>query len=113
MNTISLIYCPCPSAGTAEKLATWLLEKKLVACANILPPMQSHYVWQGRLEKTEEYILLAKTSASLAPATANALSTQHPYEIPCILHWEATCNTEYFAWVEEVTKNVASVASIQ
>ena len=113
MSSIQLIYCPCPSTEEAEHIGSLLVHQRLVACANVMAPMQSHYFWQGTQEKAAEIPLLCKTSQTCLPAALEAIQQAHSYEIPCILHWETQCNAAYFAWVEKATKSVASEPNIQ
>ena len=54
------IYITGPSKNHAEKIATYLLKKKLIACANPFP-IKSFYRWGGRVEESNEYVLTAKT----------------------------------------------------
>ncbi len=54
------IHITNPSKNHAEKIATHLLKKKLIACANLFP-IKSFYWWKGRIEESNEYVLIAKT----------------------------------------------------
>ena len=51
---MELILCNCPDLQVAERITQQLLERKLAACVNVLPAVQSHYVWQGKLEQSTE-----------------------------------------------------------
>ncbi|HRF84758.1 MAG TPA: divalent-cation tolerance protein CutA, partial [Pseudoxanthomonas sp.] len=82
---VHLVFCSCPDADTARRLATALVEARLAACASVLPPMRSVYRWQGTVEQAEEVLLLAKTTADLVPALTERLRTLHPYELPEIV----------------------------
>ena len=67
----ALIWCPFADEASAENVAKQLLDERLVACANILPPMRSLFVWEGNREDTREVGVLFKTDASvLSIATA-------------------------------------------
>ena len=55
-----LIYITTSGANEAESIARTLLEKRLIACANILPAATSFYYWEGRLEKADEAVLIGK-----------------------------------------------------
>ena len=61
------------------------MERKLAACVNLLPPMQSVYRWQGRVEQAEEVQLLVKTCVDRLDALTAAITHLHPYEVPEIL----------------------------
>ena len=99
-----LFYVPCPDQGTAEKIAKTLMTEKLVACANIIPGMQSLYWWQGNLESSTEFILILKTlNRPGAQETVTArVGELHPYEIPCIMTLPVLgINESYKKWLEE------------
>lgn len=87
----ALVWCPFPDADTAAEAARTLLDEGLIACANILPPMRSLYVWRGENCDENEVGMLLKTNvARLARVTAR-LAELHPYDEPAILGWH--CDT--------------------
>lgn len=57
----SFIYITCADESEAETVGSMLVERRLVACVNILPGMKSIYWWQGKLERGKEVVLIAKT----------------------------------------------------
>ena len=58
----TIILCTCPNKKVAKELTNKLIEAKLAACVNIIPGIESIYMWQGKLENTTEYLLLIKTT---------------------------------------------------
>lgn len=102
-----LFYIPCPDKLTAETIARTLLKEKLVACANIIPGMESMYWWEGEIETSSEYILILKT---LKTSDAQARVTQraqelHPYDVPCVMTLPVLgINDAYKKWLEESLK---------
>ena len=58
----ALVLVTAPDLKTARSLAKTALQAKLIACANLVPKVESHYWWQGRLESGEEVLLILKTS---------------------------------------------------
>lgn len=113
-SDIVLLYCPCPDEGVAAQLARQLIEEGLIACANILPPHRSLYLWNGALEEAPESLLLAKTNITKAEQAATRLKTLHPYEIPCVLQVNAQANARFTTWVEShLPKTVASPEQLQ
>jgi len=83
----ALIWCPFPDHDSAVAAADCLLDEGLIACANLLPGVQSRYIWRGARGVAQEVGALLKTNADLlAPAIAG-LSALHPYEEPAILGW--------------------------
>ena len=62
-----------------------LLEERLVACGNILPRMNSIYVWEGKLEEASEVVMIAKTTAERVPELIERVKSLHSYSCPCIV----------------------------
>jgi len=83
----ALIWSPFADVASAEQVARQLLDESLVACANILPPMRSLYVWEGERGEAAEIGVLFKTDASLLDRATARLAELHPYETPAVLGW--------------------------
>jgi periplasmic divalent cation tolerance protein len=99
MADIVLLYVPCGSEAEATKLASSLLEQRLIACANIYQS-RSLYHWEGKLAEEEEFVLICKTLPSRASAAESAIRAQHSYKVPCIVQIQpARVNHEYATWV--------------
>ncbi len=97
-DKIRIIYVTCPDKEEAKKIAHALVEKKLVASANMLP-VESIYYWKGELKEDNEVILLAKTLKEKVKDVVEEVKNIHSYEIPCILTLKARPNIEYMNWV--------------
>jgi len=94
------IYVTCPDLKTAEHIAEILIQKKLVACGNILPEMKSLYRWKGRMQADNEAVLILKTRKSLFKKSEKAILRLHPYDCPCIVALPiAQVNTKYAKWI--------------
>jgi len=102
--SVLMVVCSCPDQASAAALAQTLVERRLAACVNLLPPMQSVYRWQGQIEHASEVQLLAKTTALRLPALKDFIVRHHPYEIPEILAFPASDGLpSYLRWVEDET----------
>ena len=100
-----LVFCTCPDTASAQALARLLLEQRLAACVNLLPPMQSMYRWQGRIEQAEEVQLLIKTCAGRIEALSAAIVEHHPYELPEILALTPSDGLPaYLDWIGDQTR---------
>lgn len=94
----------------AQALARELLALGVVACVS-LQPVASLYVWQGRLEQSQEVQLLLKTDARRLPALAAAVHRLHSYDTPQWLTWPARASVGYGAWLRGSLSPDASVAA--
>ena len=100
-----LVLTTFPADGDAEKFATTLVDERLAACVNILPPMQSIYRWQGKVERASERQLLIKTSLGRFRALQKRVKELHPYEVPeFLMVMIDTTAADYLTWVVENTK---------
>lgn len=80
-----VVLSTCPSEEEAERLARMLVDRRLAACVSVVPGVQSFYRWQGAVESSGEWLLLAKSSRSLFAALSLVLEQEHSYEVPEVL----------------------------
>ena len=85
----ALIWAPFADEASAAAAAAQLLDERLIACANILPPMRSLYTWQGERGEAVEVGVLFKTDGSALDRAIARLAEIHPYETPSIIGWRA------------------------
>lgn len=78
----SIVLVTAPDLKTARSLAQAALEARLIACANLVPKIESHYWWQGKIESGGEVLLLLKTRKSKLAALEKLILARHPYETP-------------------------------
>ncbi len=105
---MKVILCNCP-VEKAREIATVLVERRLAACVNLLPTVQSLYLWEGKLCDEPEVPLLIKTSEATAPILVDALKALHPYELPEILALEISStgsSSTYIKWVQGSCQNI-------
>ncbi len=89
---------------TLEQMGRVLLQKRLVACVQIVGPVRSTYWWKGSLEETEEWIGVMKTRSELYKEAEKELKVMHPYEVPEIIAVEATnILAAYEKWIIDET----------
>ncbi|MHC4340417.1 MAG: divalent-cation tolerance protein CutA [Planctomycetota bacterium] len=101
--TVRVLLCTCPEPS-AESIAHGLLERRLVACVNILGGVKSRYWWKGKIEKDDESLLVLKTEDSRVPEVIAALNELHPYDTPELLSLPVESGAEaYLRWVSEET----------
>ncbi len=80
-----LIYSTFPTAEAAEAVGRALVEAGLAACINILAPMTSIYMWEGKIARDTEAVMIIKTRSSLAPAALDFVKERHTYTTPALL----------------------------
>ncbi len=103
MRKVCLSYITCPDLSTARRLSRELLKKRLAACTNLIPTMESHYLWKGKLNRSLEVILIAKTFASRRKQLEAFVVREHPYECPCILFLNVdTAHAPFVAWMSDL-----------
>ena len=99
-----LVFCTCPDAETARRIADSLVEQHLAACVNILPGMTSVYRWKGEVHLDQEHLLLAKTRRERLDELKVHVVMQHPYELPEIIAVEIVAGLDaYLSWIRAQT----------
>lgn len=98
----AVVLVTAPDLKTGRKLARAALVARLVACVNVLPSIESHYWWQGKLESSPEALLVMKTTANHLAALEDLIVAQHPYDTPEFIVLPITRgNRRYLAWLED------------
>ncbi|TGK06853.1 divalent-cation tolerance protein CutA [Leptospira semungkisensis] len=98
------IYTTARDEAEAMLIAETLVEEKMAACANVIPSMRSVYRWHGRVEQNDEFVVLLKTTASLAEKVVDRVKELHSYTVPCVVSWEIKeGNHKYLDWIESET----------
>lgn len=100
-----VVLITVPSRETGTKIAQTLLERRLAACVNLLPQIQSMYWWEGKIQTDEEVILVVKTRRELFESDLMPAVRQiHPYDLPEIIALPVAQGLpEYLAWIMEST----------
>ena len=95
-----IVLVTAPTVACARSLARAALEARLVACANIVPRLESHYWWQGKLESGSEVLLLLKTARAHLSRLERLVLAKHPYDTPefLVLPLQAG-NRRYLDWL--------------
>jgi periplasmic divalent cation tolerance protein len=100
-----IVLSTAGSEEEARKIARHLVEHQLAACVNIVPQIESIYRWQGKVESSQEWLLLIKTTAEKFPAVRDAVRQLHSYELPeCIALSVEDGTADYLEWIERSVK---------
>lgn len=98
-----LIYVTHENMNNAQKIASHLLQKKLIACSNFFP-IKSSFWWKGKIENSDEVVSLLKTRSGNWEKVKSEIKRIHPYEIPCIMKIDVEANMDYESWINNETK---------
>jgi periplasmic divalent cation tolerance protein len=105
MTDKRIVLSTAGSEDEARKLARHLVEHQLAACVNIVPRVESIYRWQGKVESSQEWLLLIKTSAEKFPAVRDAVRELHSYDLPeCIALTIEDGSPDYLQWLADSVK---------
>ncbi len=101
-NAYAIVLVTAPDLKTARRLATAALQARLAACVNLVPGLESHYRWQGKMESSREILLLLKTRSAKLSGLEAFIQTEHPYETPEFLVLPVRGGSKkYLAWLTE------------
>jgi periplasmic divalent cation tolerance protein len=104
MTDKRIVLSTAGSEQEAHKIAHILVKRRLAACVNILPQVQSIYRWKGEIESAQEWLLFIKTRADKFPAVRDAIHELHSYEVPeCIVLEIEDGSLPYLQWLEKAT----------
>ena len=100
-----VVLTTAPNIKTGEKIARFLLEKKLAACVSIKGGFVSRYRWKGKIERVTEALLVIKTAAASFPRVRRAIEKIHPYDVPEILALPVSAGSnKYLKWMAQSLK---------
>lgn len=100
MTRCWLAYSTVDSKEQADILARGLVDQQLVACVNIVGPLESVYRWQGKVEQAKEWMLMMKCSESQCEELKMALPRLHGYEVPELIMMPiADGHAPYLDWI--------------
>jgi periplasmic divalent cation tolerance protein len=104
MTGSTVVMVTASSQTEAEKIAKELVEGRLAACVSIIPNMRSIYTWEGKVEVSEELLLIIKTKIELFEQLKETIKGLHSYKIPEIISLPIThALDDYVKWINEVT----------
>ena len=99
-EAFSLVLVTAPDRKVARRIANAALRARLIACANLLPRIESHYWWQGKIETGDEVLLLLKTKTAKLKQLERLVLANHPYDTPEFIALPISrVNQRYAAWL--------------
>src|SRR5258708_6720717 len=105
---MNYIFWTCRNDQEAKKISRHLLEKGLIACASLIPQVESLYRWKGKIEESQEVKVILKTEKKHFEAICSYITSEGSYEVPEIVEVDASSvYAPYAAWVKEELANDA------
>jgi periplasmic divalent cation tolerance protein len=102
MTDKKLVLTTASSSDEARRIARALVERRLAACVNILPQIESVYRWKGKVEEAQEWLLIIKTTAAGFERVRDVIRELHSYELPeCVCVSIEDGSPEYLKWIGE------------
>ena len=98
---VRIVLTTVANPEEAARLGRTLVEERLVACATLIPSVQSIYRWKGEIESATETLLLLKTGPDQLAALEARLHELHSYQTPefLVLPVESGSNS-YIDWLQ-------------
>ncbi len=101
-STHVVLLSSCPKEAAARSIAQTLIEQHLAACVSILPGVESVYRWQGQVETSREWLLIAKTRVERYTELEFVIRELHPDELPEIICLPVAAGLAgYLNWISE------------
>ena len=99
----SVVLTTCGDREEADRLAEVLVSRRLAACVQTVS-VGSTYMWDGKLNKVAEVLLLIKTASHLYDQLETAIVENHSYEVPEIVQLPIGRGLDrYLGWIAENT----------
>ena len=96
----AVVLVTAPDLKTARALAKAALQARLAACANLVPKLESHYWWQGKIESGAEVLIVFKTRKAKLAALEKLILAKHPYDTPEFLVLPLSAGSrKYVEWL--------------
>ena len=99
MHTV--IFITAPNKKEARRIASALLKRKLIACANIVDKVESFFWWQGKIDRAQEALLILKAKKSKLAQIFKLVKSMHKYEVPEIIALPIIAGYKpYLEWID-------------
>ncbi len=93
----------------ADRIARMLVEERLAACVQVIGPIESTYRWEGKVETSQEWLCLIKSTSALYETLEGRLKETHPYETPEIVALPIVRGSQtYLSWLHDTLEGCSS-----
>lgn len=100
MTTV-IVFVTTSSKREAQRITKAVLTRHLIACANILGPVESRFWWKGKVHKANEFLVLMKSNQKLFAELSKAIKEMHSYEVPEVLAVPVVAGLQsYLEWLD-------------
>lgn len=104
MSDYKICFVTAPDEDTAKLIAYAVIKDNLAACVNIIKQIESIYLWQGKIEKSDEYLLIIKTQLDRIFDLRDRVVSLHPYDTPEFIVCDIIGGYKpYLDWITEST----------
>ena len=102
MKNIKFFYITAPNKKEAGRIAKKLLDKRLIACANVISKVNSYFVWKNKIQNSKEIIICGKTTLKNQKKIIKVVQSIHSYSVPCIIFFDIkNGNKDFLKWIEQ------------
>lgn len=107
MSKTIVIFVTTTSRDEAKKIGQILVEESLIACCNIVQPVESIFRWQGKVLIEQEALMICKTREEMFHAVEKRVKELHSYEVPEIIALPINQGSKnYLDWVTKETGHI-------
>jgi periplasmic divalent cation tolerance protein len=104
MEEAIVVFITAQDMKQAENISYSLIETKLAACINIVPSVKSIFWWQGKIDSSNEVMIIVKTRDVLLKRLISEVKRLHTYDVPEIIALSIKGgNEEYLRWLHDST----------
>ena len=97
-----VILVTAKDTSEANAIAARLVEKKLIACANIVSGIQSIFWWEGKVDQSNEVLLVLKSEQKLVNKIIKEVKALHSYSVPEIIALPIIAGSkDYLNWIKK------------
>ena len=95
-----LVLVTHPNKKHAERITRGVIDAKLAACV-VVTDVKSFYNWEGKLNEDDEVVTILKTSTGKVDDLKKYIETNHDYDVPAIISFQASANQAYGNWLND------------
>ena len=95
-----LVLVTHPNNEHAERITRGVIDAKLAACV-LVTDVKSFYNWEGNLNEDDEVVTILKTSTEKVTDLEKYIETNHDYDVPAIISFQANANQSYGNWLDD------------